>query len=540
MVCGSGVPNIILIIVLAASPIAALILSVICLIVFQSPSDSSSPTNDLTTRIYNIACSTILSRVVFVLTLSMVILLPLMLPFDSANVTMAGCLDLALPIIWQVIFTFVAFWIVFVIPFSISFYEAQRTYDACWKGFLRQCLCGLGFTVPVVIVFVIITGASYYFLGIAEINLISYSSETHYTSLQLATANVATCTNCSIADTNVLIRMSIFVYIIALLCIVGWLVFLVFGGMGITSLPINFIAHAFMTRIRPISLETKEECDRIMLAWSSNIINRGQKLNEEMKRAFPTFKTRAAYREFVEEYDQLQDDYKVVRKQFSVKPTSFCIIPAYLAIAIFSWIMFAVWCIHIILDMITDPPIYPFLNNFLDLLNQIFPMVSWGFYSFMAYYLLIVTFYGFYRTTSNIPFFNFYPMGIRSTMANGLLVNSGILLVATVAICQFLSNAFSSYIRYSAIDSMFNTYIGNMIYLKYFFKYVHYVFLGFMVIGFFLAGIELVYRLFLKKPLYSLIRNIFFKEEVVKENFHGKLMEAMKKNSGWGNGKKDE
>ena len=83
-------------------------------------------------------------------------------------------------------------------------------------------------------------------------------------------------------------------------------------------------------------MNSKEECDRIMLAWSSNIINRGQKLNEEMRKAFPTIKTRAKYREFVEEYDQLKDDYKVVRKQFSVKPTSFCIIPLYLAIAVFS------------------------------------------------------------------------------------------------------------------------------------------------------------------------------------------------------------
>ena len=197
--------------------------------------------------------------------------------------------------------------------------------------------------------------------------------------------------------------------------------------------------------------------------------------------------------------------------------------------------MCAIWIIHIILDMLTDPPLYPFLNNFLDILNQIFPLVSWGFYAFMAYYLLIVTFYGFYRVTSNIPFLNFYPMGIRSTMANGLLVNSGILLVGSIAICQFLTNAFSSYIRYSAIDSMFNTYIGNMIYLKYFFKYVHYVFFGFMFIGVIFAVLELIYRLFLKKLLYNLIKSIFFKEEEVKEDFHVKLMEAMKKNSGWGN-----
>jgi hypothetical protein len=191
------------------------------------------------------------------------------------------------------------------------------------------------------------------------------------------------------------------------------------------------------------------------LAWSTNLINRGQKLNSELNKAFPDIKARSKYRQFVEEYDQLAADYKVVRKQFSVKPTSICVIPVYIVIALLSWVMVLVWVVHIVLDMLVTPPIYGFLNNFLDLLNQIFPMMSWGFYAFMAYYLLIVTFYGFYRINSNIPFFNFYPMGIRSTMANGLLVNSGVLLIATVAICQFLTNAFSSYVRYSAIDCKF-------------------------------------------------------------------------------------
>jgi hypothetical protein len=123
----------------------------------------------------------------------LILLIPLILPFDSANIAMAGCLDVALPIVWQCIFTFVAFWIVFVIPFSISYYEAQRSYDACWKGFLRQCLCGLGFTIPVVVIFTIAIVVGYFLIGFADIDIISYSNSDFSNSLQAATLAVATC-----------------------------------------------------------------------------------------------------------------------------------------------------------------------------------------------------------------------------------------------------------------------------------------------------------------------------------------------------------
>jgi hypothetical protein len=123
----------------------------------------------------------------------LILLIPLILPFDSANIAMAGCLDVALPIVWQVIFSFVAFWIIFVIPFSISYYEAQRTYDVCWKGFFRQCLCGLGFTIPVVVIFTIAIVIGYIFLGFADIDIISYSNSDFSNSVQAATLAVATC-----------------------------------------------------------------------------------------------------------------------------------------------------------------------------------------------------------------------------------------------------------------------------------------------------------------------------------------------------------
>jgi len=148
--------------------------------------------------------------------------------------------------------------------------------------------------------------------------------------------------------------------------------------------------------------------------------------------------------------------------------------------------------------MIWIPPIFPFLNSLLDVLEtQVFPVLAWAVYLFFVYYLLLTVLYGVVRIFSNVPFINFYPMRYRDTLLNGFLVNCGIMLLASVTVCQFCAQAFSGYARYTAINSMFETYICNMIYIKYFFKYVYYVFFGFIFIGFFAAIFELLYQKFI-------------------------------------------
>jgi hypothetical protein len=82
--------------------------------------------------------------------------------------------------------------------------------------------------------------------------------------------------------------------------------------------------------------------------------------------------------------------------------------------------------------------------------------------------------------------------------------------------------------------AMFNTYIGNMRYLKYFFRYVHYVFFGFMFIGIIFAVLELIYRLFIKNIVYRFINNILQRDEPPTKNFHSELNVELNKQSGFG------
>lgn len=57
-------------------------------------------------------------------------LIPILLPFDVANQSQFGGLDNVTPILWQIVFSFVAFMVVIVLPFCIIYYESQNSAAA--------------------------------------------------------------------------------------------------------------------------------------------------------------------------------------------------------------------------------------------------------------------------------------------------------------------------------------------------------------------------------------------------------------------------
>jgi len=218
----------------------------------------------------------------------------------------------------------------------------------------------------------------------------------------------------------------------------------------------------------------------------------------------------------------LEDDYWQVEAAFTLGGTSIFKIIFTIIVGLFCGVVSIIWTVHIFLWMIWIPPIFPFLNSLLDVLDsQVFPVLAWFVYLFFVYYLLIATLYGVFKIGSKVPFLNFYPMKYRDTLLNGFLVNCGIMLLESVTICQFSVQAFSGYARYTSLEAMFQTYIGNMIYLKYFYLYVHYVFWCLIFFGVVISILELIYMKWIA-PLCK-------KEKKDAKNHHEAIMNKLGK-----------
>lgn len=95
----------------------------------------------------------------------------------------------------------------------------------------------------------------------------------------------------------------------------------------------------------------------------------------------------------------------------------------------------------------------PFLNTMIKGLHFVFPPLGVAAYAFFAFYLLIATIVGNITIWSKIPCITVYPLKYRDTMMNSFLVNTAVILLASITIAHFCANAFSSYAAYTTIDS---------------------------------------------------------------------------------------
>lgn len=92
-------------------------------------------------------------------------------------------------------------------------------------------------------------------------------------------------------------------------------------------------------------------------------------------------------------------------------------------------------------------------------------------FSYFAFYLLMCTLKGLVKFGLRIfIFFPVHPMKQNATWMNSFLFNIMILMMATLAVCHFLAEAFSNYMRLTQLGLLFSTMIKNMDFFKFFFK----------------------------------------------------------------------
>jgi len=87
---------------------------------------------------------------------------------------------------------------------------------------------------------------------------------------------------CTSSNANAVVGISAVVYIIALMSLIGWFVFSIFGGVGLISLPMDYI-NDFLHRPRPIKKELYVERKLILGEQSGIMMEVGQQIQADIK-----------------------------------------------------------------------------------------------------------------------------------------------------------------------------------------------------------------------------------------------------------------
>jgi len=483
------IPNIFLIVMFAVIPVLAVVTSVILLCVFQSPLDTFG--------------AALIPKIISVFTMTLAILIPMILPFDVINANSGGTLSDVLPYVWQGLFVFIAIFATLVIPFIIMFYESGGTDIPIW----RQFLCAGISTALIFIIFSGVTVATYFLLGFAEIPVVKYSNIEF--SNTLATA-VASCTDCQTPDsTNLKVQMSFIVYLIAALSVVGWVFFLVLGGLGVSAFPLGFFREAVIgfRKRQKIDENQYRTIQREIAKQTTELIQLGVKVNDLFKGGFVASPAnRKAMRDFQDAVKQVEEDFNLAKRNFEDGGGTIFIPIGLLIAGVLVTFVSIVWIVHIVIYLVVNPPLFGFLNVLFSVVDEyIFSGISWILYMFFAYYMIVCVVSGNSLIARNIPIFSVYPLKYRDTLANGFLVNTGIMLISALGTIQFLTTAFADWAVLSTVGVMFTVIVKNMIYVNFAFRYIHYVFFGFVALGFVISVIDILYNaLRPKQPLEGL------------------------------------
>ena len=163
----------------------------------------------------------------------------LMVPLDvSNNRTFGGGIDMKL--FWFIIFIITLVYILIIFPISSSLYETQEDWTACEK--IKHSLC---YFFLQLIFFIAITGILYATIGetsiiIKKIECNNGDSEPLYidSSKQIDISDIKC--KWKPKDENIELNVNIIVYSMAVLTFISWIVFALFGGIGLASVPLDF------------------------------------------------------------------------------------------------------------------------------------------------------------------------------------------------------------------------------------------------------------------------------------------------------------
>jgi len=140
-----------------------------------------------------------------------------------------------------------------------------------------------------------------------------------------------------------------------------------------------------------------------------------------------------------------------------------------MVISIIWWIQILIHCVI----RIDGFPAASFLNKMLVGLQDksAAGFVATAIFAFLAIYLIWAVTKGNVKFGLKIPFlFTLHPMIPNETLMNSFLFNVWLIIVSSIACVQFVTNAFSDYVRLTTVDMLFGIQIKYLKFYNWFYK----------------------------------------------------------------------
>eukprot|EP00906_Rhabdomonas_costata_P004422 RCo006536 len=436
-----------------------------------------------------------LPKGVVVLSVALSCFTVLLLPYDVANkadpltfASLPGGMDVTT--MWYICLIAIVVFCVLIIPFCIFYYES---YDPAGDdgeghpGMFSQILPAIGFTLATAIVFVVLLLALWFTVGYADIPYTGYACAMLPADDPAVFQPVrATCVTNSNAILSV--QVSPAVYAIAMVGVAGWVLFVIFGGVGLTALPVDLVME-WWYRPRPVSTLEYSDKKQKVGARAQLLTLQGEKLQEEQRKsgAKPKLSLRRAVNKFKVDVEKLEAYYMKLEFAYRERGGSPWVAWFKLFLGIITFGISLGWIAHILAYNILNAN--PFLNNLFIKLDNCFALFGLAAYSVCTFYLLWATTKGVIKVGLNLLIFELHPMKVGDTLMNSFLVNCILVLVATVTVVQFAAMSFRAYAANTAVYSLFNAFISNLKGIGYVFRYFQYVLLAIAFLSILVGGV---------------------------------------------------
>jgi len=287
-------------------------------------------------------------------------------------------------------------------------------------------------------------------------------------------------------------RVTPVLFIITIVVFFGWLLFIVFGGIGMVAFPMDCI-NSWRKRPVRISLDKYTQRKKEIGEQATRLIEKGKAIQVKQKTGRERKRDRQNYNKFRQAVFMLEEDYERLQECYKRQGGKVILYFLTLILGVISVGITIVWLLHIILYVFTQPyPINPFLNTMFIKMDAAWGLLGTIFYGIFSFYLLICVIKGNFKFGMRMFFlFPIHPMRVGGTLMNAFLFNVALILITAFSIGQFCTTAFAGYTSGTSINSMFALAVQDTMGIKY-------VFIGYVYALFIMVFLTAIY--FAVKP----------------------------------------
>jgi LMBR1 domain-containing protein 1 len=422
---------------------------------------------------------------------------------SSSNVY---CGEIDMFAVWESFFCMIAFVVIVLIPFATFYYEAGDVLDVnnpvqksrFWPAFFQECVLTFGFLLILLVLYFLkanseipvqhVSVKSNSLMEQTYVRTSSDESPYDYLQLVLPASEFSTSvgqTNTSAvqySSTTISVPVDFPVYLIGLFGWFGWWVFAIFVGVGLAALPFDLIVDfIYRPRILPpdvlankeleLQERTKDILEIVNLLKKERMNYHDSSSNSRSILRKRYVKDRIEVNRLTQMVFLLEKDVEDFRLCKNIRHSYNPLIPyVKLGCGVFFSLLSILWLLQIILSVLTDPSVTPFLSLYLISFDTFFPMFGNLTYAMFALYLLLCTVKGCFKLSVRSLCCKVHPMLIGGTYINSFLFNLGIVMFCTIPLVHFCVLAFKAYTVDTDAFLLFIVEIGNLHFFRTFYS----------------------------------------------------------------------